>query len=242
MRLASFRSATWAGVLAIVCVSMPTTAFAGRVYWLWAGVPAPDDADEADILYLHQGHIQASSAGGSSLTDLGMAPHPAKFRSIALVYRCADLPDPRHLAEPILVRIHAWERHGVPVAGVQIDFDAATLKLRRYAEFLRGLRAILPRRYALSITGLADWGTTAPTPDLEAVASLVDEINFQLYRGRKPVPEWEAYARSLVDLKSPFRIGLLTTMTLPPALERALSGNPFYRGPSYFLLKGTKHD
>lgn len=173
---------------------------------------------------------------------MGLAPFPAGFSRVVLVYRLASLVDADRLAPSMLSRAHAWERNGVKVSGLQIDFDASTLKLPRYAEFLAALRAALPRQYELSVTGLADWSTTAPAGDLKLVSGVVDEIDFQMYRGRKPVPNWQSYARSLAGTTKPFRIGLLESMTLPPALSDALTGNPNYRGPVYFVLGESRHD
>ncbi len=123
------------------------------------------------------------------------------------------------------------------VSGIQLDFDAASLKLPAYAAFLREFRTALPVQYRLSITGLADWGNSAPAGDLDLVGDAVDEIAFQLYRGRAAVPGWQKHAMTLARLQRPFRLGLLRDMQLSPELTAMLSKNPHYRGTIYFLIR-----
>jgi hypothetical protein len=220
----------------------PVTAYAGKAYWLWAGIPIPKDASSADVIYLHQGHVRQSPAGVPAIVQLGLAPFPAHFRRVVLVYRFASLVEPKNVLPAILVKARAWERNGVSVSGVQIDFDASTLRLPRYADFLKSFRAQLPRQYTLSVTGLADWGTTAPMGDLDLVIGVVDEIDFQMYRGKLPVPDWQIYAQSLVRMKSPFRIGMLESMSPSPTLAASLAANPNYLGPNYFVLTEPRRE
>ncbi|WP_341536061.1 DUF3142 domain-containing protein [Aeromonas veronii] len=53
-----------------------------------------------------------------------------------------------------------WLKAGAKVTGIQIDFDAATRQLDRYATSLQQLRQVLPAECKLSVTGLLDWAKT----------------------------------------------------------------------------------
>lgn len=64
------------------------------------------------------------------------------------------------------------------LAGVEIDFDCATARLKTYAEFLAALRARLPAQVALSLTALPTWmGSSA----LTAVLASVDQVVLQVH-------------------------------------------------------------
>ena len=126
-----------------------------------------------------------------------------------------------------------WRRRGNRVAGIQVDFDAATLRLGTYAMFLRDLRRRLPADLKLSATGLMDWSSGAGTADLAALKGAVDEVVVQTYQGRTTIPGYRRYLPSLERLALPYRIGLIEGGEWqPPA---SLARDPEFRGYVVFL-------
>jgi hypothetical protein len=95
------------------------------------------------------------------------------------------------------------------VVGIQIDFDARTLHLDEYADFLADLRMRLPAGCRLSVTGLLDWSSQGDPAALDALDGVVDEVVLQTYQGRHTIPGYGAYMAGLGRLKLPFKIGLV---------------------------------
>jgi hypothetical protein len=129
----------------------------------------------------------------------------------------------------------AWRAGGNSVAGLQVDFDARTRHLDRYAEFLRQLRKDLPPGYRLSITGLLDWSANGDPQALRSLAGTVDEVVIQTYQGRATIPGYERYFAQLGrDFPLPFKVGVVQggAWTPPPGLE----SQPRFRGYVVFLL------
>lgn len=203
-------------------------------HWLWPGAPITADMRDASALFLLQGHVSGATHASANFVRQGMAPHPIDGPPLHLVYRLDILAGPEALADEAGRQAKAWRRHGARVDGMQIDFDAASLHLGGYRHYLRQLRAALSGDLDLSITGLADWRQSSATRELAALHGCVDDIAFQLYNGRTPLPAWTRHARSLSSLPRPFRIGLLPGMTLPDDVRSALTQNPHFRGLIYF--------
>ena len=129
-------------------------------------------------------------------------------------------------------RLARW-RDATRVAGVQIDFDASTHGLERYAAFLAELRKALPEGCRLSVTGLMDWASQASLEDIDKLSGTVDEMIFQTYRGRETVKDIDAYLARLGRLHVPFRLGLAegAQWSAPATLTR----NPHFLGYVVFL-------
>jgi hypothetical protein len=127
-----------------------------------------------------------------------------------------------------------WEANGTRLAGVQIDFDAATKGLAGYADFLADLRRRLPPRYRLSVTGLLDWSANGDPAQLAALQGVVDEVVVQTYQGRRTIPGYEGYMAGLMRLPLPFKVALVEQgeWRAPPGLER----DPEFRGYVVFLV------
>ncbi len=112
------------------------------------------------------------------------------------------------------------ERAGVPVVGIELDFDCPTRLLPRYADLLHRLRPALHSAHsALSITALPTWfGSNA----VEQVQAETDFTVPQFYEPQVP--------KTLTDFVTVSRLALL---------ERGLAqagrhGAPFYAGlPAY---------
>lgn len=63
-------------------------------------------------------------------------------------------------------QLQRWQAAGLPVIGVEIDYDAATARLPEYQHFLQQLRQQLPTSLQLSITALPAWLSSPALPDL----------------------------------------------------------------------------
>ncbi len=133
----------------------------------------------------------------------------------------------------LLAQAERWRAAGNPLAGVQVDFDSATLRLGTYAQFLRDLRQRLPDDLKLSATGLMDWTTGAAGDDLAALAEVLDEVVVQTYQGRSTVPGYEAYLPSLERLEVPYKVGLVEGGEWQE--PDWLPGDPEFRGYVIFL-------
>lgn len=201
-----------------------------RAFWLWAGVrPQPLPAD-THTLYLLQGevrgqplHLQARSAGIPPQLQAG----------VWLVYRSEGLDWPAPIYPQLRQRLQQWRQAGHRVIGVQIDFDAPTRQLDRYAAFLQQLRRELPADCQLGVTGLLDWANADPQA-LNALAGTLDEVVLQTYQGRRTVPGYQDYLARLQQLALPFRIGLVQGGDWQPRHDPADS--PWFRGYVVFLL------
>lgn len=152
---------------------------------------------------------------------------------IWLVIRAERLDWREGVYERLLDEVDRWRTRGNRMAGVQIDFDAATLRLGDYAGFLRDLRRRLPEDLQLSATGLMDWSSGAGAEDLAALGEVLDEVVIQTYQGRATIPGYRRYLRSLERLEMPYRLGLIEggEWEAPPGLAR----DAYFRGYVVFL-------
>lgn len=212
---------------------------AGRVnaaqhdaFFLWAGVKAPDVLARAKTIYLLDGEVRAGSA--ARFVPLRPAVPHVRHAEIWLVVRLERLDWEEPVWRRVLADLDRWQAAGNRLAGLQLDFDARTRGLDRYAAFLAEARRRLPRRYRLSITGLMDWSAGGDPAALAALGNAVDDVVLQTYQGRRTVPGYEAYLRSLARLPFPYRLGLVEggEWRAPPELAR----DPRFRGYVVFLL------
>lgn len=205
-------------------------------YWLWAGITARDAPLDGEY-YIYQGLITLGEQQ-TNYKHIGLYSYPLKAKQIYLVYRFGKkLPDPRASVTTFLKEAEKWKRHHVKVKGLQIDFDCGTRQLGMYGEFLKMLRQCLPKQYSLSITGLGDWVMDGDKNSLQIIASNTDEIVFQLYQGRKPIPSSQFYINALKKYPFPFRIGLLARYANKND-TRILNHNSNYKGVIYFIQRG----
>ncbi len=176
-------------------------------YWLWAGVRARPELEKAKTLYLLQGEIGLDPFGAIRLRAQGATEPGPHAPALWLVYRVRSLDWTPEIFATLNHRLARW-RDATRVAGVQIDFDASTHGLERYAAFLAELRKTLPEGCGLSVTGLMDWASQASLEDIDKLSGTVDEMIFQTYRGRETVKDIDAYLARLGRLHVPFRLGL----------------------------------
>jgi hypothetical protein len=200
-------------------------------FWLWAGVRSQPVLATAKRIYLLQGEVKA----GAPVHLVGLRPAlPHVVGSqIWLVVRVETLAWPPEVYAQLLRQLARWRAAGNDVVGVQIDFDARTRQLDRYAVFLADLRQRLPSDCRLSITGLLDWSANGDPAGLDALKGTVDEVVPQIYQGRHVIPGYAAYLGKLGRLTVPFRIGLLQDGEWEP--PSTLQLNPLFRGYVVFL-------
>jgi Protein of unknown function (DUF3142) len=185
----------------------PVRAEAYRAFWLWAGVHPQPVLNHADEVYILAGEVTGVNPP-RIISQRSAIPKIARAR-VWIVYRAQTIVWDETITREIFRQMRAWHANGNNLVGLQIDFDAGTKNLERYAEFLAGLRRVLPRDYALSVTGLLDWSANGDPGGLDALAGVVDEVVLQIYQGRKVIPGYASYMKKLDQLKLPFKIGLL---------------------------------
>jgi len=214
----------------------PVNAADYDAFWLWAAVKPQPALARAHSLYILQGQVGFSrrdpAALGTLIAQGGATPRIHRG-DVWIVYRAHTLNWRPQTYGQILGQIRRWRDSGVPVVGIQIDFDARTRHLDTYQAFLRDLHRRLPADCRLSITGLLDWSSQGDSGVLNGLNEVVDEIVLQTYQGRRTIPGYQRYLASLERLHVPFKIGLAEggEWTAPGAL----TGNPNFRGYVVFL-------
>ncbi|MGC1469686.1 MAG: DUF3142 domain-containing protein [Sphingorhabdus sp.] len=226
-------------LLALMFLSACDRAEPGRVdarnydaFWLWAGVEPQPVLDSAKTIYILAAEIKGWPEG--RYVDLRPAVPQVKHAQVWIVYRVETLTWDASVLPRIRRDLESWKGKGNRIAGIQIDFDAATRGLPGYATFLQKLRVDLPPGTGLSVTGLLDWSSGGDSPALNALDGMVDEVVLQTYQGRHTIPSYAAYLRQLERVKLPFKIGLVQhgEWQAPPGLSR----NPNFKGYVVFLL------
>jgi len=202
-------------------------------FWLWAGVAPQPVLQQAKTVYILQGQIDSPSHGvQTKLIPQGLAVPSAHKNEIWLTYRVHSLEWTPDIYRQIVDRWHNWQKQQGPMIGIQIDFDAKTHQLPKYADFLRKLKRYLPSNCQLSITGLLDWGNQNAN-ELNKLGEIVDEIVIQTYQGRQTIANVDAYLPQFKRLKLPFKIGLAQRAQWTEPKD--LAANPWFRGYVVFL-------
>jgi len=202
-------------------------------FWLWSAVRPQPVLAQAKTLYILQGQI-SEQRGISRFIPQGIAVPRLHHGQVWLTYRVETLNWSENIYRSIRQQLIRWQKQGNPVAGIQIDFDARTLRMQEYIAFLTTLRQQLPEQYALSITGLLDWSNHTSPELVNQLADVVDEVVIQTYQGRHTIPTYAAYLSRLVNLKIPFKIGLVQhgEWQAPAYLQQSA----WFRGYVVFLL------
>ncbi len=205
-------------------------------FWLWAGVKPQPVLARARTIYILQGEIRAERR--PHISSLRGGTPKVRHATLWLVYRVETLDWGQGIVPQIRADIARWQAAGNTVAGIQIDFDAATRGLGGYAVFLKTLRSELPGDCRLSITGLLDWSSQGDAAGLNRLAGVVDEVVLQTYQGRGTIPGYGAYMDGLSRVRVPFRIGLVQNgeWQAPRSLDR----NPYFWGYVVFLINPGK--
>ena len=198
-------------------------------YWVWAGIE-PTAEMNGHVLYIYQGHVSDQR----SYERLGVSPHPID-NEVYLVFRVSScLPDTKFINDIFIETAKHWQRHGVNIIGMQLDFDSPTSKLLTYSKFLSYLRAQLSPEYKLSITGLSDWIVFGDRDVLNNMSDICDEIVFQLYQDRAHFDNIHTYLRKLPKLKIPYKIGLLAHGN-PESYSKLVDHDDHFKGSVLFV-------
>jgi Protein of unknown function (DUF3142) len=204
-------------------------------FYLWAGVRPPPVLTRARTLYILDGEVRRDG----SFIPLRAVPR-VDHAEVWLVVRAARIDWGEGVYVALLGDLSRWEAAGNRVAGLQVDFDAATPRLGDYAMFLRGLRGRLPARYQLSVTGLMDWSANADPAALASLRGTIDEVVVQSYQGRTTIPGYDRYLERLARVPVPHKVSLIEggEWREPAALRR----DPLFRGYVVFLLNPDQRD
>jgi hypothetical protein len=159
-------------------------------FWLWQSNHAIPQwkGDPVDAIFVHMGSMGTQEPGQRywASASPGIPANLPQAREYWLVFRYEQqgIPDPgiapyvgRTVAD---LRLSA-QRQQLRIAGIQLDIDCPTARLRDYARLLQSLREYLPPEYQISITALLDWfrdGTAVGEAIREA-----DEFVPQFYDG-----------------------------------------------------------
>ena len=188
--------------------------------------------DHAREVYVLSGEVRAGDNG--RIVPLRPQVPRVDHADIWLVLRVERIDWQDRVTEQLLRELARWEAAGNRLQGVQIDFDAGTLHLDRYARFLADLRARLPARYRLSVTGLMDWSAQGDPAALAQLAGVADEVVIQTYQGRTTIAGYEAYMASLARLDMPYKVALVEGGEW--SAPSALAADEDFRGYVVFLL------
>jgi hypothetical protein len=204
-------------------------------FWLWGGVKPQPVLKQARCVYILQGQIEAKHGDESQVRFIAQGGAVPRGLSVEvwLAYRVHTLHWTPHEYAILLAQLHRWRQAGNRVVGVQIDFDAHTLHLQEYLEFLEGLRRQLPSAYRLGITGLLDWSSRVDSDQVNQLRGIVDEVVVQTYQGRHTIEDYSAYLPRVSRLTLPFKIGLIEGGNWDPPAYIAQSS--WFRGYVVFL-------
>ena len=166
------------GLLALTACGAPSE---GRVdprdhdaFFLWAGVHPPPVLAQARTVYILAGEVHGDDR--ETLVPLRSEVPRVQHAEVWLTLRAERLDWSEAVYRDLGRQLTKWQAANPRFAGLQIDFDAKTRGLEGYAEFLGRLRARLPRRYRLSVTGLMDWSANGDPAALARLAGVVIDL------------------------------------------------------------------
>ena len=204
-------------------------------FWLWSGVRPQPVLKQARCVYVLQGQIEAKHGDESQVRFLAQGVSVPHHQStpVWLAYRVHTLHWTTREYAILLAQLHRWQQAGNHVVGVQIDFDAHTLHLQEYVDFLGQLRQRLPSEFRLGITGLLDWSSRIEPGQVNQLRGIVDEVVVQTYQGRHTIENYSAYLPRVSQLNLPFKIGLIQGGDWDA--PSYIAESPWFRGYVVFL-------
>jgi len=202
-----------------------------QAFFVWPGTAPPADV-QPRLIYLLAAQVR--HGGAARLMPMRVAPPRLGAVPVWLVVRTERLDWGADIVPRLIAELNRWQAAGNRVAGLQIDFDVPTHGLGRYRAFLADLRARLPQRWRLSITGLMDWSANGDPREVAALAGVIDEAVIQTYQGRHTIPGYAAYFRRMGPFPLRFRVALVEggQWQTPPELAH----QPGFAGYVVFLL------
>lgn len=199
-------------------------------FFVWTGTRPGAVPVGARVFYILAGEVHRE--GASRLVMLNAGPRLSQG-SVWMVVRTERLDWSEATMSAMIAALARWQSAGNPVVGLQIDFDAATGAVDRYAAFLQRVRRVLPARWKLSATGLLDWGAHGNPAALARLAGTVDELVLQTYRGRHTEPGYADYFPAIARLPVRHKVALVAGgVWCAPA---ALATDPRFDGYVVFL-------
>lgn len=232
-RLADAARLIWWGAALLSPACAAVNASEHQAFWLWSGVKPTAEMHNAGVVYLHQGEtIRRGSA--IVFERVGLPVSPLSFSRIWLTVRVTTLNIPEATWSHVIRLTQRWQKAGIRIVWLQIDFDAATQRLADYGAFLTRLRAVLPAEYAPGVTGLLDRAKTGSVATLNSLP--IDELVIQTYQGRKTVKNYADYLPALRALTIPWKIGLVQNGEWDSDQNAALQQSPWFRGTVIFMV------
>lgn len=207
-------------------------------FWIWGNISSAPYLSQAKEIYILQGEVRLNKGAQQPvLIPQGVAVLKVPHQKVWLVYRNHLLNWRPEEVQLIAQRIQQWEQAGNQVQGIQIDFDSPTKDIHSYALFLEKLRAALPKKYRLSITGLLDWGNIQDQQALHLLRENIDELVVQSYQGSTTIPNYQSYLNKVSKLQLPYKIGIVQHGEWNPELNFA--ADPNFKGYVVFLLRSA---
>lgn len=204
-------------------------------FWIWGNIKTAPYLIKAKEVYILQGEVRFDKTSKQSiLIPQGIPVVKIPHQKIWLVFRNHHLNWQNKEREQILKRIQQWENSGNSVQGIQIDFDARTKHLKDYALFLEELRAKLPKKYRLSITGLLDWTNVDDIKTLNLLKANIDELVIQTYQASTTIPNYRQYLSRISKLNLPYKVGYVQNGIWEGQFN---PNNPLFKGNVIFLLR-----
>lgn len=201
-------------------------------FWYWAGTDYQPILEEAEVVYLHRGQVDARHGKSVFIPQSGQGVIQSD-QQFWLVYRTHTLNWDDNIYREISNQLARWKKEGGNVVGIQIDYDVPTQKLADYIVFLKELREWLPAEYQLSITGLLDWGRYANQENLALLGEVIDELVIQTYQKRHTIPNYADYLKNMEIMPFAFKVGIAqrSNWQNPAYLEQ----QPNFKGYVVFL-------
>lgn len=216
-------------------------------FWIWTAPEDDSKLSQAHTLYVLQGEIRppnipyyrpndpknAVTPALATLIPQGLGVRSLSNKKIWLVYRATSQGWSDEVMTQIIERLDKWQRAGNQVIGIQIDYDAPTYQLDKYAQLLKSIRKRLPAQYQLSVTGLLDWSNQADDPQFMLLSDAIDELVVQTYQGTTTLTNYSRYLKKLENLPFDFKIGIIEGGQWQGA--SFLENNPHFKGYVVFL-------
>jgi hypothetical protein len=196
--------------LLLVTLSRDSSVVLDRAHWIWNFHDLSFASAGTEVI-LYQGDVDSDW----NFHYRGIKPHPLDHKGpVTLLFRLYTLAGaPEDVAAHYFELKRRWERHGVMVLGLQIDYDSPSSRLGEYREWLHEIGRELSGE-PLSITALATYVFDAPESLLQ-VSTEVDYLAMQLYRGYAPHADYREVVNFLRMSGIRHRVGVTLSPEFP---------------------------
>jgi hypothetical protein len=232
MRTLLFRS-SMLSLIFIICITLgipylfkSETEHTG--YWVWRQSDLAQ-LQNANEIIIYQGEFYNTN-GKFEFKKKGINIQDLKNRNVTLLLRAYQLPSVHFFTNQVDYLINEWQQKGVPIKGIQIDYDSPSSKLHEYGDFLKNLNQTYEPSF-VSITGLSSW-MADNIKGLNDLAPYVDYVAIQFYQNFHPVYNAGQYIKHLKTLTLNYKVGV----TPSAKFERfTFEETPYYVGKLIFL-------